>query len=79
MAIGVGTMAGTTIGGDRPGMTTIGGSLNQARVGGAVAVVCLYRRSVLRNARKNTGIVGIGKNVSNDANRGEEAISSTKL
>ena len=78
MAIGV----GTTIGGDRPGITTIGGSLNQASGGEGVdpgAGVVVRHGNVLRDVRRITGIVGIGTNVSNDARDGEEAISLTKL
>ena len=79
LAIGV----GTTIGGDRPGITTIGGSLNQASGGEGVdppgAGMVVRHGNVLRDVRRITGIVGIGTNVSNDARGGEEAISLTKL
>ena len=80
VAIGV----GMTIGGDHPGITTIGGSrLNQASGGEGVdppgAGVVVRHGNVFRDVRRITGIVGIGTNVSNDARGGEEAISLTEL
>ena len=81
VAIGV----GMTIGGDHPGITTIGGSrLVQATIGGEGvdppgAGVVVRHGNVFRDVRRITGIVGIGTNVSNDARDGEEAISLTEL